>query len=51
MKKIFAAIGLLLLLQNAWAIDIGDAKDQGRSAKRFVISRRFTLLRVRKSGR
>lgn len=29
MKKIFAAIGLLLLLQNAWAIDIGDAKDQG----------------------
>jgi len=29
MKKIFAAIGLSLLLQNAWAIDIGDAKDQG----------------------
>ena len=29
MKKIFAAIGLLLLLQNAWAIDIGDAKAQG----------------------
>jgi uncharacterized protein len=29
MKKIFAAIGLLLLLQNAWAIDLQDAKDQG----------------------
>ena len=29
MKKIFAAIGLLLLLQNAWAIDIRDAKEQG----------------------
>lgn len=29
MKKIFAAIGLLLLLQNAWAIDIRDAKAQG----------------------
>ncbi len=29
MKKIFAAIGLMLLLQNAWAIDIGDAKEQG----------------------
>ena len=29
MKKIFAAIGLSLLMQNAWAIDIGDAKDQG----------------------
>ncbi len=29
MKKIFAAIGLLLLLQNAWAIDIKDAKSQG----------------------
>ena len=29
MKKIFAAIGLLLLLQNAWAIDIHDAKEQG----------------------
>jgi len=29
MKKIFAAIGLLFLLQSAWAIDIGDAKDQG----------------------
>ncbi len=29
MKKIFAAIGLMLLLQNAWAIDIGDAKAQG----------------------
>jgi len=29
MKKIFAAIGLLLLLQNAWAIDIRDAKSQG----------------------
>jgi uncharacterized protein YdbL (DUF1318 family) len=29
MKKIFAAIGLLLLLQNAWAIDIKDAKAQG----------------------
>jgi len=29
MKKIFAAIGLMLLLQNAWAIDIGGAKAQG----------------------
>ncbi len=29
MKKIFAAIGLVLLLQNAWAIDIRDAKAQG----------------------
>lgn len=29
MKKYFAAIGLLLLLQNAWAIDIRDAKTQG----------------------
>ncbi|MGI9249129.1 MAG: YdbL family protein [Woeseiaceae bacterium] len=29
MKNIFAAIGLLLLLQNAWAIDIKDAKSQG----------------------
>ena len=29
MKKIFAAIGLLLLLQNAWAIDLHDAKAQG----------------------
>lgn len=29
MKKIFAAIGLMLLLQNAWAIDIGTAKSQG----------------------
>jgi hypothetical protein len=29
MKKIFAAIGLLLILQNAWAIDIREAKSQG----------------------
>lgn len=29
MKKILAAIGLLLVLQNAWAIDIRDAKEQG----------------------
>ncbi len=29
MKKIFAAIGLVLLLQNAWAIEIHDAKAQG----------------------
>ena len=29
MKQIFAAIGLMLLLQNAWAIDIRDAKSQG----------------------
>lgn len=29
MKKIFAAIGLMLLLQNAWAIDLSDAKAQG----------------------
>ena len=29
MKKIIAAIGLLLLMQSAWAIDIRDAKEQG----------------------
>ena len=29
MKKIFAAIGLMLILQNAWAIDIHSAKVQG----------------------
>ena len=29
MKKIFAAIGLLLFLQNAWAIDIREAKAEG----------------------
>lgn len=29
MKKIFAAIGMMLLIQNAWAIDIRDAKAQG----------------------
>lgn len=29
MKKIFAAIGLMLFLQNAWAIDIREAKDAG----------------------
>lgn len=29
MKKFIAAVGLLLLLQNAWAIDIRDAKEQG----------------------
>ncbi len=29
MNKILAAIGLLLLLQNAWAIDIREAKAQG----------------------
>jgi uncharacterized protein YdbL (DUF1318 family) len=29
MKKIFAAIGLVLLLQNAWALDIREAKEQG----------------------
>ena len=29
MKKILAAIGLIFFLQNAWAIDIGAAKDQG----------------------
>ena len=29
MKKTIAAIGLLMLLQNAWAIDIRDAKAQG----------------------
>ena len=29
MKKILAAIGMLLILQNAWAIDIRDAKAQG----------------------
>lgn len=29
MKKLFTAAFLLLLLQNAWAIDIRDAKAQG----------------------
>ena len=29
MKKIITTIGLLMLLQNAWAIDIRDAKAQG----------------------
>jgi len=29
MKKMIAAIGLTLLLQNAWAIDIREAKAQG----------------------
>lgn len=29
MKNIFAAIGLILLLQNAWAIDLHSAKAQG----------------------
>lgn len=29
MKRIFAAIGLMLLLQNAWAIDIRTAKAEG----------------------
>jgi hypothetical protein len=29
MKKIFAAIGLLFILQNAWAIDLDAAKSQG----------------------
>ena len=28
-KKIFVALGLLLLLNNAWAINIQDAKEQG----------------------
>lgn len=29
MKQIIAVIGLLSLMQSAWAIDIRDAKDQG----------------------
>ena len=29
MKRFLAAIGLVLLLQNAWAIDISTAKSQG----------------------
>ena len=29
MKKIITTIGLLMLLQNAWAIDIRDAKAEG----------------------
>ncbi len=29
MKKIFTAIALVLLLQNAWAIDLHSAKAQG----------------------
>jgi len=29
MKKLITTVGLLLLLQNAWAIDIRDAKAQG----------------------
>ena len=29
MKTLFATIGLVLLMQNAWAIDIKEAKAQG----------------------
>lgn len=29
MKKLLVAIGMIMLLQNAWAIDIRDAKSQG----------------------
>ena len=29
MKRIIAAVGLLLLMQSAWAIDIQEAKDLG----------------------
>lgn len=29
MKKLLAAVGLALLLQNAWAIDLREAKEQG----------------------
>ena len=29
MKKIFSAIALTLLLQNAWAVDLNSAKAQG----------------------
>jgi len=29
MKRILVAIGLFLFLQNAWAVDIHTAKDQG----------------------
>ncbi len=29
LKKTFLAIGLMMLLQNAWAIDIGSAKAEG----------------------
>ena len=29
MKSIIATIGLLMVLQNAWAIDIRDAKSEG----------------------
>lgn len=29
MKRVFAAIGLIMLLQNAWAIDIRTAKAEG----------------------
>lgn len=29
LKKIFVAIGLMMLLQNAWAIDIRSAKAEG----------------------
>jgi len=29
MTKMMTTIGLLLLLQNAWAIDLRDAKEQG----------------------
>ncbi|MDX1404780.1 MAG: YdbL family protein [Woeseiaceae bacterium] len=29
MKKILAGLGFLLVLQNAWAIDLDDAKEQG----------------------
>ena len=29
MKRIIATLGLLFMLQTAWAIDLHDAKDQG----------------------
>jgi uncharacterized protein YdbL (DUF1318 family) len=29
MRKIFATLGLLLLMQSAWAIDLKDAKAEG----------------------
>lgn len=29
MKKIIATLGLIFMMQTAWAIDLHDAKDQG----------------------
>jgi len=40
MKKIITTIGLLMLLQNAWAIDIRDAKAEGLVGEANVNAKR-----------